>query len=120
MEPFQPEHQKIIQEVVNNLQQLTKKTEDNLIINGIIDAINKLNKLIATKEFAKLETKELKYKEGKYIGQVLNGLAEGRGTCIFNNGNKYEGYCKQGKAEGRGTKHWNNGDRYEGEYKNDK
>ena len=42
------------------------------------------------------------HKEGKYIGQVVNGLAEGKGIAYFNNGDKYEGDCKNGKADGRG------------------
>ena len=135
---------KILQEVVDNLHKLKNYSSDNIIIKGLNDAINKLNKIINdnTKNseflknnisslcmnFDKLDinkinfqnNKELIYKEGKYIGQVVNGLAEGKGIAYFNNGDKYEGDCKNGKADGRGIKLWNKGDKYVGYWKNDK
>ena len=118
MDPFQSYDQQSIQEVITDLQLLLKKTKDNTMITGLNNAISKLNKLINNDPNIKSE--EIKYQEGKYIGQVSNGLAEGRGKSIFNNGDIFTGFCKKGKAEGRGIKCWANGDRYEGEYKNDK
>ena len=35
--------------------------------------------------------KEIKYNHGRYVGQVLNGLRQGKGIYYFNNGNRYEG-----------------------------
>ena len=55
----------------------------------------------------------------RYIGQVVNGLREGKGIYYWNNGDRYEGEWKNGKMEGKGIYYYNNepwkGDRYEGE-----
>ena len=132
----------ILLEVVKDLSNLKNSTKDELIIKGLDDAINKINGFIETynqhlevvtktiespdnegnQKFAPLNIvqEEIKYEEGKYVGQVANGLPEGKGESLFDNGDKYEGECKDGKAEGKGIKQWNNGDRYEGEYKKDR
>ena len=61
----------------------------------------------------------------KYIGEIKNGLKDGKGILYYNKDDekkrkKYEGEYKNGKREGKGIMYWNNGDRYEGEYKNGK
>ena len=79
---------------------------------------------------------------GKYVGDVINGIKEGYGVFKFKNGDIYEGYYKNnekdgkgilkyhdgdiydgyfknGKREGKGIYTFNNGDKYEGKYKND-
>ena len=125
----------ILLEVVNNLTQLKNSTQDELMIKGLDDAINKINGFLGTynqqlEEISKkiesadnavnIVKEEIKYEEGKYVGQVSNGLPEGKGESLFDNGDKYEGECKDGKAEGKGIKQWINGDKYEGEYKKDR
>ena len=58
-----------------------------------------------------------------YIGEMKNGLWEGKGLLYFqkndeSNRKKYEGEFKNGKMEGKGKLYYNNGARYEGEFKN--
>ena len=65
-------------------------------------------------------TKEIKYNDGKYVGQVVNGKAEGKGIRYWDDGERYEGDFKNGKIEGKGIYYYNNGDRYEGNFKNNK
>ena len=134
----------VLLEVVEELHKLKNHSYDNLIINGLNDVINKMNYIInenkksidiikkeITKEHNKFDIlkfnkmynqniQELRCRQGKYIGQVVNGKAEGKGIAYFNNGDIYEGDCVRGNAEGKGIKHWNKGDRYEGIWRNDK
>ena len=63
---------------------------------------------------------ELILPNGKYVGQVVNGKAEGKGIMHYSNGNRYEGYFINNIREGKGIFYLNNGDRYEGDFKNDK
>ena len=99
--------------VVNDLQQINTITKDNLVIKRIGDIINKMNFIIndnkkntqliinhisllqnqINKKFDELKVNnnqirntQIKYKNGKYIGQVLNGKAEGKGIYYYNNG----------------------------------
>ena len=44
---------------------------------------------------------ELRCRQGKYIGQVVNGKAEGKGIVYFNNGDVYEGDSLRCNAEGK-------------------
>ena len=131
----------ILLEVVNDLNKLINYTHDNLIIKSLGDSISKLNFVISE------NNKEIKYNDGsKYIGQVVNGLREGKGICNWFNGDKYEGdwknnqrdgegiyyykrepfkgekyigYWKNNKREGKAIYHFNNGNKYEGDWKND-
>ena len=54
----------------------------------------------------------------RYVGQVVNGLPEGKGIFYLNNGDRYEGDFRNGKAEGKGIYYFNNGDREMGDYYN--
>ena len=113
-----------------------------LIRNDILSLHKKFDKLSINKT---IPYQELQHENGKYIGPVVNGLAEGkgnwygtkepfigdryegefrnnkkegRGIYYLHNGNIYEGDIKNGKIEGRGIDYYNNGDRYEGDNKN--
>ncbi len=55
-----------------------------------------------------------------YVGEVRNGLPNGRGTSTYSNGEKYVGEFKDGKMNGQGTYTFANGRKYVGEYKDDK
>jgi len=60
----------------------------------------------------------------RYVGQVVNGLKEGKGVCYWDVGDRYEGDFRNDKKEGKGIYYFNKdpfkGDRYEGDFKNDK
>jgi len=69
------------------------------------------------------ETKVLKFKEGRYEGEV-NGAGDPEGEgCLEYPGNDeflrqiYEGQFVAKKAHGKGTMRWNQGDKYEGDWK---
>jgi len=61
----------------------------------------------------------------KYIGEIKNGLKDGRGILYYNKDNEkkrklYEGEFKNDKVEGKGKMYWINGNKYYGEWINDK
>ena len=56
----------------------------------------------------------------RYVGQVINGLREGKGIEYYNSGNRYEGDYRNGKREGKGIYYYNNGDREMGDFYNGK
>ncbi len=88
--------------IINDLQQIMNNMNDNIIIKRISDIIIKLNIIInenkknielirndiqlMINKFDELKfnnninnNKELKYKNGKYLGQVINDKREGKG-----------------------------------------
>ena len=58
--------------------------------------------------------------DGKYEGEVENGLPNGQGTTTWSNGEKFVGKFKNGEKHGQGTLITNDGDKYVGEWKNGK
>ena len=75
------------------------------LINNIIIKIKMNNNFINDNKKNNndiINNQEIKYNDGKYIGQVLNGLREGKGIMYYNNGNRYEGYWRNNKKEGKG------------------
>ena len=154
--------------IICDLQQILNYTQDNIIIKRIGDIIVRMNYIInennkntqlirddiskmnlqINKKFEDLKiniikSQELSCENGKYVGQVINGKREGKGTYYmkdgakyqgdwikdrregqgieyFNNGERYEGNFKAGMANGKGVYYHNNGNRYEGDYKNNK
>ena len=78
------------------------KKNFQLIRNDITLLYNQMNKRFdELKINNKINNQEIKFEDGRYIGEVVNGLAEGKGTWY-------------------GTKEPFIGDRYEGEWRNDK
>ena len=139
------ENNNILLEIISDLQQLKNYTKDDLIIIRIGDIITMINNLInankknteliikyitdlkkqMNKRFDELKIntinkKELNFHDGRYVGQVLNGIREGKGTMYYNDGDRYEGDWKNGIREGKGIYFFSFGDRYEGDWKNDK
>ena len=140
--------------IINELQQIINSSHENLTIKRISDIIIKMNFIInenkKTRElimnqFTLLQNKfdqlnqnlkinninnqqELKgIKNGKkwrYVGQVVNGLREGKGICYWEDGDRYEGDYRNDNKEGKGIYYFNRepfkGDRYEGDERNDK
>ena len=145
---------KLLIEIINDLNQLMNYYKDNISINILGNVINKINYIInenkknlqpsrndipslcnqMNKRFDELKInninkQELKWSDGsKYIGQVVNGLAEGKGTWYGTKepfiGDRYEGEFRNNKFEGKGIYYYNNepwkDDRYEGEWRNGK
>ena len=49
----------------------------------------------------------------RYVGQVVNGLREGKGICYWEDGDRYEGDYRNDKREGKGIYYYHDGDIYE-------
>ena len=62
---------------------------------------------------------KVNFDDGTYIGEIINGMREGKGIFYDKNGDIYDGEWKKDKKEGRGTYIYEDGDVYEGEWKND-
>jgi len=147
--------------IINELQQISNSSHENLTIKRISDVIIKMNFIINENrknmglimnqftllqnqiqqlsqkiDFNSFNTNTPKYSTQitnninnqqeliglnvRYVGQVVNGLPEGKGIEYWNNGERYEGDFRNGKKEGKGFYYWNDGDRYEGDYRNNK
>ena len=135
--------------IINELHQIANSSHENLTIKRISDVIIKMNFIInenkknmglIMNQFTLLQNKldqlsqnfkinninnqqELKgIKNGynwRYVGQVVNGLREGKGVCYWENGDRYEGDYRNNKKEGKGIYYWNDGKKYEGDWRND-
>ena len=150
--------------IINELQQISNSSHENLTIKRISDVIIKMNFIInenrknmglIMNQFTLLQNQiqqlsqkidfnsfntntpkystqitnninnqqELKYNNGRYVGQVVNGLPEGKGIRYWNSepfkGDRYEGDFRNGKKEGKGIYYYHNGDRSMGDYYND-
>ena len=56
----------------------------------------------------------------KYVGELKNGKLHGQGMLVAPHGDQYVGQYKDGKLHGKGTYTWSNGNRYVGEWKEGK
>ena len=136
----------LLLEIINDLQQVINNSHENLTIKRIGDIMNKMNYIIndnkknteliikhisllqnqINKRFDKLEinnmnNQEIKQYNGRYVGQVVNGLKEGKGIFYFNDGDICEGDWRNGKMEGKGIYYYNkSGNRYESDFRNNK
>ena len=151
--------------IINELQQISNSSHENLTIKRISDVIIKMNFIInenkKTRElimnqfslpqnqiqqlsqkidFNSFNTNTPKYstqitnninnqqeligENGRYVGQVVNGLPEGKGIMHWNDGDIYDGEWRNDRCEGKGIYYWNSGpgkgDRYEGDFRNGK
>ncbi|CBZ26631.1 hypothetical protein LMXM_20_0580 [Leishmania mexicana MHOM/GT/2001/U1103] len=72
----------------------------------------------SSEEAADLETKELVFDFGRYVGQVnpRTGLRHGHGCQHYNNGNVYTGEWRDGTPDSFGEKRYGNGDVYRGNW----
>lgn len=52
-----------------------------------------------------------------YEGEFKDGLKEGPGTYVWENGDRYEGHFAQDRPDGQGKYRFSNGDTYEGDVK---
>ena len=80
-----------INEDINKNNEKLKKLlkENNEVLNG------NLNEITNTIE-------QIKYDDGKYVGQIVNGKKEGKGIRFWDDGDRYEGDWKNDKMEGKG------------------
>ena len=101
----------------SNLETKLDQLNQNLKINSFYTNTHKFNTQITNNIN---NQQELKFDNGRYVGQVVNGLREGKGIIYFNNGDRYEGDFRNGKSEGKGIYYYNTGDKYEGDFRNDK
>ncbi len=53
----------------------------------------------------------------KYEGEFADGLKQGEGTYLWENGDRYQGHFASDRPDGRGRYQFANGDAYEGEVK---
>lgn len=58
----------------------------------------------------------LRFTNGVYVGEAVDGIPNGWGTFSYTNGDVYNGEWKDGKRTGQGTLTLANGDIYEGEF----
>ena len=85
---------------------------------------NKFNRLSKKFDINNINNQqELKLDIGRQVGQVVNGLREGKGIEYNDDdGDRYEGDFRNDKKEGKGIEYYNRepskGDRYEGEWRN--
>jgi len=54
---------------------------------------------------------------GRYRGEIVDGLLQGKGRIDYPNGSHYRGAFKDGQWHGQGVWQGANGDRYEGQFK---
>ena len=126
--------------IINDLQQIINNSKDNTIIKILSNIIIKMNNIIndnkknlelirndisklynqMNKRFDKLEinnnnntfnNKEIIGNDGsRYIGQVVNGMPEGKGIAYYNNGDRSMGDYHNDLPIGRHAKLTKNGD----------
>ena len=106
--------------VINKINCIINENKKNLQTqrNDMSSLFDKLNKSFDELKVNNINKQELKFNNGKYIGQVVNGLADGKGTWYEINGDRYEGEFKNGKVEGKGIYYYKSGNRYEGDFRN--
>ena len=98
---------------------ITLKTYNEILI-------QKLDKAIKEDKVYEFSCRNFYNDNGeKYIGEMKNGVKDGKGILYFNKNNlheekSYEGDFKDDNEEGKGIVIWNNGNRYEGDFKNGK
>ena len=51
-----------------------------------------------------------------YIGSWINGLPNGQGKFIWDNGDNFTGNFEEGKMSGQGRYKWKNGNHYNGQW----
>ena len=59
-------------------------------------------------------------KDGKYEGQIINGIPRNEGILTWPDGEKYSGEWEDGRKNGQGTLIFFSGNKYKGEFKDGK
>ena len=82
--------------------------------------------MVANQEIEKLKTGKgvIQFSSSKngyvtYLGDLRNGMANGKGYGYWKSGSSYDGYWKDNMRHGEGVFIWADGEKYEGQYEND-
>ena len=110
--------------IINENRKNTQLIMDQfaLLQNQLAQMQNKFDQM--DKKFDKLKinninNQEIRYNDGcRYVGQIVNGLREGKGILYWNNGDRYEGDYRNDKREGKGIYYHHNGDGSMGDFYN--
>ena len=96
------------------------KKNSELIINHISSLENRINQRfdqLYINNNNQLNNQVINYNNGKYVGQIINGLKEEKGVYYYTNGDRYEYDYRSNNIEGKGVYYFNNGDIYKGDFK---
>lgn len=77
-----------------------------------------IEKALAAETYTGFASRE--FGHGKYTGELVFGVADGRGKMTYNEGHVYDGEWKENLPHGTGSMTWANGDSYMGEWKKGK
>ena len=115
------EKQKLLLERKLNEKIIVFKKKENDYQSQIAKLKNNIdeNKFLMNSSLSSSNEKK-EYKEGRYIGSIIDGKREGIGIFIYVNGKRYEGEWKNDKIDGRGIMFYKNGDKYDGYFVNNK
>ena len=115
------EKQKLLLERKLNEKIIEFKKKENDYQSQIAKLKNNIdeNKFLMNSSLSSSNEKK-EYKEGRYIGSIIDGKREGIGIFIYVNGKRYEGEWKNDKIDGRGIMFYKNGDKYDGYFGNNK
>jgi hypothetical protein len=115
------EKQKLLLEHKLNEKVIEFKKKENDYQSQIAKLKNNIdeNKFLMNSSLSSSNEKK-EYKEGRYIGSIIDGKREGIGIFIYVNGKRYEGEWKNDKIDGRGIMFYKNGDKYDGYFVNNK
>ena len=80
----------------------------------------KMDKKFDELKINNINNQVLNFPDGRYVGQVVNGLKEGKGIMYYNDGDRYEGEWRNDKKEGKGIYYYHSGNREMGDYYNGK
>ncbi len=113
----------------------TASIVENTVPNSKIDQLDSLNFVLSKTKMQLAKMKRQLYQKSfgeylaftnskasqvHYVGQVVNGKANGYGVAILNTGGRYVGQWKNNERHGQGTFYWKDGEYYEGNYERDR
>ena len=104
--------------IINDLQQIINNTHDNLIIKRVGDIINKMNFIISENkkntELIISHISSLKNQMNQKLDKLtINNNQLNNQVINYDNGDRYVGQIVNGLKEGKGIMYWKNGDKYE-------
>ena len=107
--------------IMNNAIKENKKNNEKII--EIIQSMNKKLETLTNKCNIKIGVKN--YPEGKYEGELVNNMREGKGKLYYidnekHKGKIYTGEWKNDLRNGKGVETWKSGNRFVGDFINDK